>query len=133
MQQGMQQPPMQQPPMPQGMQHAPMQHAPMPQGMPYAARSASLHGAPGIYPLAEGREIKVGRDPGLCDICLTEPRVSGHHATLRLDGGQLNVRDDGSNNGTYINGAKIASHSWQLLGEGTMLRFGPVEFTVRFE
>ena len=81
----------------------------------------------------EGREMKVGRDPGLCEIVLTEPRVSGMHATIKLEGGQLLVRDEGSNNGTYVAGARLSPYAWQQVGAGVPLRFGPIEFVVRFE
>lgn len=94
---------------------------------------ASLHGNPGIYPVSEGKELKVGRDPGLCDICLTEPRISGMHATVKFEAGQLFVKDEGSNNGTYINSGKIQSYAWLSVPPGGTLRFGPIEFTVRFE
>lgn len=94
---------------------------------------ASLHGNPGVYPLAEGKELKVGRDPGLCDICLTEPRISGMHATVKFENAQVFVRDEGSNNGTYINSGKIQSYAWISVPPSGTLRFGPIEFTVRFE
>jgi pSer/pThr/pTyr-binding forkhead associated (FHA) protein len=97
------------------------------------APNVSLHGTPGVYPVSEGRELKVGRDPGICDICLTEPRVSGLHANVKLENGQVYVKDEGSNNGTYVNGGKIPSHVWQTVPAGAEVRFGPVEFTVRFE
>ncbi len=76
---------------------------------------------------------KVGRDPGVSDIVLTEPRVSGMHAAVKFEYGQLMVRDEGSNNGTYINGARVQPHGWQPVPDGSVLRFGPIEFTVRFE
>ncbi|MEZ4437479.1 MAG: FHA domain-containing protein [Polyangiaceae bacterium] len=77
--------------------------------------------------------MKVGRDPGLCDICLTEPRVSGMHASLKLEAGGLMVRDEGSNNGTYVAGAKIQSYAWVAVPPEAPVRFGPIEFTVRLE
>jgi len=75
--------------------------------------------------------VRVGRDPAQCPITLAEPRVSGVHATLRFDGGHLNVRDEGSNNGTYVNGTRIAPNAFTPVPSGAQLRFGPVEFTVR--
>jgi hypothetical protein len=97
------------------------------------AQQATLSGAPGIYPVTAGHEMRVGRDPGVSDICLTEPRVSAMHATLKLESGQLQVRDEGSNNGTFINGARIQSHAWAPVGNGAVLKFGPIEFNVRME
>ena len=54
-----------------------------------------------------GLEMRAGRDGAVCQILLTEPRVSGTHATLKFEGGQLLVRDENSNNGTYINGQRL--------------------------
>jgi hypothetical protein len=100
---------------------------------PGGVRSAVLQSNVGVYTLAEGREMKVGRDPGLCDICLTEPRISGMHATLKLEGGQLFVRDEGSNNGTSVGGVRVQSFGWVPVPAGGTVKFGPIEFAVRFE
>ncbi len=97
------------------------------------ASQATLQGTPGIYPVAQGRELKVGRDPGLCDICLTEPRISGMHATVKFEAGSLQIRDEGSNNGTFVAGAKIQSYAWVAVPPGAAVGFGPIEFTVRLE
>ena len=75
----------------------------------------------------------MGRDPAQCGVFLQEPRISGVHATLRFDGGQLWVRDESSNNGTYLDGARIAAASWTPVAPGGQLRFGPVDFAVRLD
>ena len=80
-----------------------------------------------------GSEVRVGRDPAQCPILLVEPRVSGVHATLRFEGGQLLVRDETSNNGTWIGGARIAPGAWASVPPGSLLRFGPIEFAVQLE
>jgi pSer/pThr/pTyr-binding forkhead associated (FHA) protein len=98
-----------------------------------APSAATLHGASGQFSIRAGSEVRVGRDPGQCSIFLSEPRVSGVHATLKLDGGQLLVRDETSNNGTWISGARIEPGAWTPVPTGTPLRFGPVEFSVQFE
>jgi len=80
-----------------------------------------------------GFEMRVGRDGATCQILLTEPRVSGTHAVLKFEVGQLLVRDEGSNNGTYLNGQRIPAGMWTPIPPGASLRFGPVEFAVRLE
>jgi len=104
---------------------------------PYAARgeptSATILGAAGQFAIRGGVEVRVGRDPAQCPITLTEPRISGVHATLKFEGGQLYVRDEGSNNGTYVNSARIAPSVFTPVPGGASLRFGPVEFSVRLE
>ena len=98
-----------------------------------AVHSATILGAAGQFAIRGGVEVKVGRDPAQCPIVLGEPRVSGVHATLKFEGGQLLVRDEGSNNGTYVNGARIPPATWTPIPRGTPLRFGPVEFSVRID
>jgi pSer/pThr/pTyr-binding forkhead associated (FHA) protein len=113
---------------------APQQTAPLPRAHAYAAPSAAmLRGMSGQFQIRAGAEMRVGRDPGQCPIFLSEPRVSGVHATLRFDGGQLLVRDETSNNGTWVSGSRIAPGAWTPVPTGTPLRFGPVEFSVQLE
>ncbi|MEZ4225584.1 MAG: FHA domain-containing protein [Polyangiaceae bacterium] len=105
---------------------------------PYAAAAppptrATLTGAAGTFTIVAGVEMKAGRDGSACGILLTEPRVSGIHASLKLEGGQLLIRDENSNNGTQINGNRLTPGGWSPVLNGSLLRFGPVEFSVRLE
>jgi pSer/pThr/pTyr-binding forkhead associated (FHA) protein len=77
--------------------------------------------------------VRAGRDGAACGILLNEPRVSGVHATLKLEGGQLYVRDEGSNNGTLVNGNPATTGVWTIVPNGSLLRFGPMEFSARLE
>jgi hypothetical protein len=98
-----------------------------------AMRSVSLIGAEGAFRVLPGIESRVGRDGGLCSIVLQEGRVSGVHASLKVEGGALLVRDDRSHNGTFVNGNRIAAGAWTPVPGGSQLRFGPVEFLVRHD
>ncbi len=98
---------------------------------PYGASAASILGAAGQFAIKSGVDVRVGRDPAQCPITLTEPRVSGVHATLRFENGQLMVRDEGSNNGTYVAGSRVAAGVFTPVASGAALRFGPVEFMVK--
>lgn len=98
---------------------------------PYGASGASILGAAGQFAIKAGVDVRVGRDPAQCPITLTEPRVSGVHATLRFENGQLMVRDEGSNNGTYVAGSRVPAGVFTPVTSGAALRFGPVEFTVK--
>ena len=100
---------------------------------PYAASGASIIGTSGQFAIRAGVDVRVGRDPAQCAVTLEEPRVSGVHETLRFENGQLSVRDEGSNNGTHVNGVRIPSGVFTPVPSGGALRFGPVEFSVRFE
>lgn len=102
---------------------------------PYAppVSRATLMGAEGTFTVLPGFEMRVGRDHGQCQIVFQEPRVSGVHASLKVEGGAFFVRDDGSNNGTFINGNRLPPGVWTPAGQGSMLKFGPVELGVRLE
>lgn len=115
-----------------GASASPLEPPPNPYGGE-AARGASIIGASGQFAIQAGVDVRVGRDPAQCPITLSEPRVSGVHATLRFENGQLMVRDEGSNNGTYVNGARITAGTFIAVSSGGQLRFGPVEFSVRVE
>ncbi len=95
--------------------------------------SAIISGAAGTFAIRAGSDVRVGRDPAQCPVTLTEPRVSGVHATLKFESGQLWVRDEGSNNGTVVAGARIPPATWIVVPAGSSLKFGPIEFTVRLE
>ena len=55
--------------------------------------------------LDSGTEYRIGRDPA-ADIVLTDERVSWRHAILRADGQSWVLEDQGSRNGTYVNGER---------------------------
>lgn len=112
---------------------APMPMGPPPAPSPSFVARATLNGPQGSFTILPSMEMKAGRDVSLCQILLTEPRVSGAHATLKIEGGQLFVRDDNSNNGTMVNGQRIPPGVWSAVGQGAVLRFGPVEFNVTLE
>jgi len=103
-------------------------HAASPQ-----AQRAILQGSPGTFTVVNGIESRVGRDGARCEIILTEPRVSSLHASVKLENGVFFVRDENSNNGTMINGVRAPSGQWTYVSNGSLLRFGPIEMSVRLE
>lgn len=64
--------------------------------------------------------LSVGRDPA-SDIFLNDMTVSRSHAVLNYDDGAVFVHDDGSLNGTYVNGACVDS---ARLCNGDLLQIG---------
>lgn len=101
---------------------------------PYGtASAATIVGGAGQFTIRPGAEVRVGRDPAQCPVFLSEPRVSGVHASLKFENGQLFVRDESSNNGTHVAGARIPAGVWTVVPQGEKLRFGPIEFSVRHE
>ncbi len=102
---------------------------------PYGGSSghATLSGSAGVFTVNAGAEVRVGRDATQCGIVLGEGRISSVHATVKLDGGQLLLRDENSNNGTHVNGTRLAPGIWMPVPPGSMVRFGPVELSVRID
>ena len=106
---------------------------PTPPPNPYGAVEVSflLSSSQGTFKVSGGGEVLVGRDPARCAIHLLEPRVSGLHATMKVEAGALWVRDERSNNGVWINGERIATATWAQVPPAASLRFGPIQFTVQ--
>ena len=74
--------------------------------------------------------FSVGRKPG-CGLQLNNRTVSGHHADLYLDRGQMWVLDRQSTNGTYVNGRRITEAT--PLREEDLLQFADMAFRVKCE
>ncbi|MBN2167998.1 MAG: FHA domain-containing protein [Actinobacteria bacterium] len=54
-----------------------------------------------------GRAVSIGRAPD-CEIIIDDTYVSNKHASVYESGGAFLVEDQGSTNGTYVNGRKIS-------------------------
>jgi pSer/pThr/pTyr-binding forkhead associated (FHA) protein len=72
------------------------------------------------YPLT-GRTTRVGRHDEN-DVVLAGPTVSARHATVRLEPIGVVLEDEGSLNGTFVNGERIEQ---RLLEEGDRIQIGP--------
>jgi hypothetical protein len=76
-------------------------------------------------PLADAPML-VGRDAA-CDLVLADPRASRRHAEVVREGAAWRVRDLGSSNGTFLNGAAVTEAE---LGLGDVLTIGDSELVV---
>jgi pSer/pThr/pTyr-binding forkhead associated (FHA) protein len=56
--------------------------------------------------------------------------VSREHACLYLRGGNLYLMDMGSNNGTFICGARLMPHHAQMIQTGDVIRLGLLEIRI---
>jgi DNA-binding CsgD family transcriptional regulator len=80
-----------------------------------------------VIPIAAGRS-KIGRASSAF-VQLHDDGVSRYHVEITLDGdGMVTVRDLGSTNGTFVNGARIER---VMLREGDRIQIGP-KATLRF-
>jgi pSer/pThr/pTyr-binding forkhead associated (FHA) protein len=62
-------------------------------------------------------------------LVVSDPTVSRQHAEIERSGEEVSVRDLGSSNGTFVNGAKLDSE--RVLCPGDTVQFGAVRY--RFE
>ncbi|MBM3501884.1 MAG: FHA domain-containing protein, partial [Armatimonadetes bacterium] len=74
----------------------------------------------------DGANTLIGRDPA-CDVCLDDPGVSRHHASLEIHGNRHVLKDAGSANGTFVNGVRVEESP---LHAGDQIRVGNTILTV---
>lgn len=88
---------------------------PIPAETPQKPCLTVLYGGPVglVYTLPVGSETLIGRDDE-ADLPLGESRVSRRHAVIKVNSdGTVVIEDQGSSNGTFVNGAKVDKHQLQ--------------------
>lgn len=80
-----------------------------------------------IFELAGGSAV-VGREAGNAVALVNDGTASRRHATITATNGDYFIRDEGSSNGTFVNGARITE---QKLTPGDEIQIGGSKF--RFE
>ncbi|KQB12748.1 FHA domain-containing protein [Rhodobacter capsulatus] len=93
-----------------------------------AGRSVALGKLPGYAPAAP---IRIGRDRKWAQLPLDDPRVSGQHCLLRVEGGMAHVRDLGSQNGTLINGRPVTPQKWSAVPPGAEISVAGLRLLLR--
>src|SRR6185312_3311004 len=78
------------------------------------------------FELQDGATFVVGR-ASVSDLPVFDPTISRRHAELTSDGLTIRVRDLGSSNGTFVNGARVTEGS---VSPGDTIAFGKVPFRV---
>jgi pSer/pThr/pTyr-binding forkhead associated (FHA) protein len=81
-----------------------------------------------VYDLDQSR-IVIGRGKG-SDVHIPHPAVSAHHATLRAEGARWVVTDEGSTNGTKVNGERLPSGRPKRIETGSVIDVGGFRITV---
>jgi adenylate cyclase len=77
--------------------------------------------------LPPGRTVLVGRAV-TSDVPIYDPTISRRHAEVSLAEDGVKIRDVGSSNGTFLNGARISE---AVAGENDIVAFGKVAFRVK--
>jgi hypothetical protein len=60
-----------------------------------------------------------------CDVVLSDKKLSRKHATIRYEGGEFQIADLDSSNGTFVNDEKIQKHD---LIDNDIIKLGDIEF-----
>ena len=78
------------------------------------------------------QRVAIGRGSG-CDVRLPDASVSHRHAYMRAQGADFVLIDEGSTNGTFVGGVRIAARTSRILRSGDLIRIGRVWLEVRFD
>jgi len=68
--------------------------------------------------------VRVGRDPQFCDLALYDDFVSNPHFSIALEQTQFYITDEGSTNGTRVNGAPLPPKQRMLLQPDAIIEVG---------
>ena len=79
-----------------------------------------------IFPINDGGVTSLGRSSKSDVVLKSDDYVSGEHARITRHGGLLYVEDNGSTNGTYVNGRKAVGAT--PLRSGDTVRVGSTIF-----
>lgn len=71
------------------------------------------------------QRVVIGRGAS-CDVRLPDASVSHRHAVLRAQRAEFVLVDEGSTNGTYVGGVRIAPHTSRIVRSGDRVRIGRV-------
>jgi pSer/pThr/pTyr-binding forkhead associated (FHA) protein len=78
------------------------------------------------------QRVVIGRGPG-SDVRLPDASVSHRHATLRGQGSDFALVDEGSTNGTYVGAVRIAPRTSRLVRSGDTVRVGRIVLELRLD
>jgi predicted component of type VI protein secretion system len=79
------------------------------------------------YPVAG--LVRIGRDAE-CEIRPADVLVSRVHAVVWEQAGEVRVRDEGSSNGTYVNGTRLPARQTRVLALGDQVQVGTTLLTL---
>jgi pSer/pThr/pTyr-binding forkhead associated (FHA) protein len=78
------------------------------------------------------QRVVIGRGAG-SDVRLPDASVSHRHASLRAQGADFSVVDEGSTNGTYVGSVRIAPHTSRVVRSGDKVRVGRIWLELRMD
>lgn len=80
----------------------------------------------------ENRVYALGRESSVSELVLNaqDRKLSGRHCSIRVQGQCLEILDEGSRNGTYVDGAPIRGAGVVRVQSGQNIRMGSYEYRV---
>jgi len=78
-----------------------------------------------------GQVTKVGRDPQFCDLALQDSYTSNPHFSVQLEQTQFFITDEGSTNGTRVNGMPLQPHQRVPLQPNAIIEAGQTKLQFR--
>jgi DNA-binding NtrC family response regulator len=95
-----------------------------PNGEQYVRPLAGLPKFDLVKSLASGDSLPAGRDADRAQLVLATDEISRLHATFAAESDTITVQDEGSRNGTFVDGQQLGPHVAQPLAVGAVVRFG---------
>jgi pSer/pThr/pTyr-binding forkhead associated (FHA) protein len=90
-------------------------------------------GGDGVRLTFDGTQrVVIGRGAG-SDVRLPDSSVSHRHATIHSQGAEFVLVDEGSTNGTFVGGVRIAAHTSRLVRSHDQVRLGRIWLELRLE
>lgn len=83
------------------------------------------------YQCSIADRVVIGRNPAVSNLIIGDDAVSERHCEIELSGGRFYVKDMGSSNGTYVDGARISLST--EVRSGTILKLGRHEYQLTAE
>jgi pSer/pThr/pTyr-binding forkhead associated (FHA) protein len=80
----------------------------------------------------DGERVVIGRGSG-CDVRLPDPSVSHRHASIHATAGEHALIDEGSHNGTFVGGIRLAPRTPRVIRSGDLVRIGRVWLEIRID
>ncbi len=81
----------------------------------------------------ETDRLTIGRAPDNQLVLSNDPKVSSHHAEIRVENQNYVIVDLGSTNHTFVNEQELYQNPPRLLRHGDVIRIGDTQFTFAYE
>ena len=81
--------------------------------------------------ILDRQSVTVGKKADIVDVAIQFNRmISRKHCTIVNNNGRLYIADEGSSNGTYINGMRLIPHQYAEFKQGDIIKLANSEFQV---